>query len=147
MRISENIQYVNSYIQYLLENNGEGDVDINSLINEYKKYSASLTTWVSEQKKNINIYNGESAKMTIQKNTTKVLMERNMYVKSIADAFKNEIKGDHWQTLCNSKEVFRPRLLETGLIRGEDFIDNWFGDGGWADELKHLYKQKEIPLF
>ena len=147
IQISENIQYVNSYIQYLLENNGEGDVDINSLINEYEKYSASLTTWISEQKKNINIYNGESAKMTIQKNTTKVLMERNMYVKSIADAFKNEIKDDHWQTLCDSKKEFRPRLLVTGLIREKDFVDNLGVDGGWADELKRLYKQKEIPLF
>ena len=147
IKISEDVQNANKEIQSALEA-GAGEENLQTFVSNYKEFSKDLAEWVTKQKANINAYNGESEKMTIQKDTTKKLMERNMYVQIIADQFKGDLEnGDNWQLLCDSHKVFRPRLLATGMIRSTDFIDNMGYDYEWQAELKYLYDQKEIAVF
>ena len=146
IKVSEGIQKAKSYIQHALDN--KINMDISPLVAKYDAFAEKLSKWLGVQKANINTYNEESEKLTIQANITCKNIERNMYVQIIADQFKGDLEnGDNWQLLCDSHKVFRPRLLATGMIRSTDFIDNMGYDYEWQAELKYLYDQKEIAVF
>ena len=144
LEISEQIQTINRYLQFALDK--KLNVNMAPLIAEYNKALACLEKWLKDQKKCINNYRAESAKLNPKPNFTYKNIERNMYIEVITGQLNGELKGDHWQTICDANKQFRPRLVVCALIAQNDFVDNWGEDTGWKDELKRLYAQKTVPV-
>jgi hypothetical protein len=144
VEISSKIQECNSTIQFVLDN--KINVNVELLTSHYNSMTKEVGTWLQKQKAAINAYVQETAKLNPIPNSTRNVLERNMYVNVIGQ-LGGKVVGDNWQIICDAKKEFRPRLLACNMIRQADFIDNFYYDAGWDDELNYIYGQEEIPLF